>query len=101
MSLISLMLNQTVEWLPQASVPDAFGDSVMRAPEEIACRISYKNRLVINSDGREVRSGAQITTLAKVEIGDRIRIDGVERPVIEVTRPVTAAGNEHRRKVFI
>ncbi|HNZ62775.1 MAG TPA: hypothetical protein PKH23_00355, partial [Bacillota bacterium] len=67
----------------------------------IKCRVSYRNRLVRNKDGEEVTSSAQITTLAPVEIGDKLILDGRVFLAIDVSKPQTFSGQEHRRVVFV
>jgi len=98
--LVALALNQTVSWERKTGM-NAYGESTFAEPKDIACRVSVKNRLVLNKEGQEVTSTAQVTTLEPVLIGDRITIGEDKFIVIDVTVPVTFAGTEHRRKVFI
>ncbi len=98
--LVGLALNQTVSWERKTGV-NAYAESTFAAPKDIDCRVSVKNRLVLNKEGQEVTSTAQVTTLDPVSIGDRITVRGQSFIVIAVTIPATFAGADHRRKVFI
>jgi hypothetical protein len=98
--LVALALNQTVMWERKIDV-NSYGEPIYDTPIEIACRVAVKHRLVRNKQGQEVTSGAQLTVLAPVSRDDRITIGVDKFIVIDVTVPVTFAGTEHRRKVFI
>ena len=99
-ALVQIALNQTAQ-LERKTGENSYGEPIYGAPETIACRISAKHRLVLIKDGKEVTSGAQLTTFADVEVEDRITVDGLALPVLAVSRPATFSGKEHRRKVYI
>lgn len=98
--LVDLALNQVVQW-HQRDDMNAYGDVTYLPSVDIACRVSKKNRITINTDGEQVTSGAMLTTKAAVEIGDKITIDGKDWIVLNVSAPATLDGKEHRRKVYI
>lgn len=99
-ALIQIALNQRCLWQKSNGVND-YGQDSYAEPVEISCRISYKNRLIVDKTGDEVRSGAQVTTLDAIEIGDKLIIEGRAYTVIDVKKPVTFEGRIHRRKAYI
>lgn len=100
-NLIDIALNQTVEWKQQKKRLDGFAQRRYKDPATIPCRVSMKQRLVLDAGGEEKISTAMITTLASVKTGDLIGMDGREFIVLAVTEPATFAGTIHRRKVYI
>ena len=98
--LLALGLNQTIKLRKRISI-DYYGVPQYDAAVEIRCRVSKKFRRIVNGKGDEVVSGAEITTVAAVDEGDEIIIDGQAWPVIAIAVPVTLSGAEHRRKVYI
>lgn len=99
-TLIRIALNQQILW-EKFEGENSYGESIYAEPKLIACRVSYKSKLVIDKTGTEVRSAAHVTTLEPVEISDRLTIRDREYIVIDVKIPVTFDGKEHRRKVYI
>lgn len=98
--LIAIALNQTISWAKRTGI-DHYGMPSYEQPKDIACRVSYQSRLVINKDGDEVTSSAQVTTLEPVGIGDKLTLNGRAYIVISVKEPQTFAGAEHRRKAYV
>lgn len=98
--LVAIALNQSVLWMRKVG-QDHYGEDRFDEPKPICCRVSFNNRLVINDKGEQVTSGAEITVLDPVEIGDRITLESREFVVIDVSKPRHFDGSENRRKVYI
>lgn len=99
--LIAIALNQTIGWKGQKKHLDSFGKRRYHDAVMIPCRVSRKNRLILDSNREEKVSTAQVTTLAPVKPGDLLELDGREFIALSVSEPATFAGAIHRRMVFI
>lgn len=99
---LAIALNQTLQWRRRLKDSvNTYGEPDYAGAEDIACRVSRKFKLVRNGQGEEVTSEATVTTLAAVNEGDEIIIDGRACTVIAVSVPVTLSGVEHRRKAYV
>ncbi len=98
--LVAIALNQTALWEKNTGL-DGYGQPSFATGVDIPCRVSVRTRLVLNPQGDETVSNAQVTTLAAVEIGDRLTVDGRTWPVIDVRKPATFTGQVQRRKAYI
>lgn len=99
-SLAAFAMNQTVIWKRRIGTTN-YGQDQYASSEPIRCRVSLKRRLVVSDQGEEIASGALVTTLDPVDMGDIITIDGRNYNVLEVQRPVDLDGVETRRKVYL
>lgn len=99
-SLVAIALNQKVNWHKKKGM-DAYGQTRFNAPVLVPCRVSMKNRLILSATGSEVTSTALVTTLAPVEIGDKLTVHGRDYIVLDVRMPATFGGQIQRRKAYV
>lgn len=97
---IASLLNQTcsVETLHST---DKYGDPSYNAAVDIACRISYRHRQVLNQAGETVISTAKVTTTTKYGYTDRFTVDGLARLPIAINHTYNRDGSYHHSSVFL
>lgn len=98
--LVEIALNQTCGWKQRLGA-NPYGGISYADERTVACRVSYKFRLVLNGNAEEVTSTAMITTLAPVEEGDKLILKDREFEVVSIAIPAEFDGAENRRKVYV
>lgn len=84
--IIDKYLTQTAI-LKRAGGVDQYGEYAYASPVTVSVRWVYENKIIVDSDGREVISSAKLSTKAEVAPGDEIvDSEGRDREVITVRK---------------
>ena len=80
--MYSFLMNQNFT-LKTTNGTDENGDiAVEEVFENVACLITYKNKLIVTANGKELTSSGTILTNQKAKVGDLAVVNGVEYPII-------------------
>lgn len=77
--------------LGQASSIDEYGQPTT-STTSVAAKVMHASKRARDINGEEFTSTTQVATLASVEVGDTLTIDGVTRPVRAVKRGTGVRG---------
>lgn len=83
--LINRWLRQTVSRRYPTGL-DQFGQPTWSATTEVRARVVHQAKRTRTQAGEEITSTTQVQTLATVNVGDELTIDGVPRLVQSVQR---------------
>lgn len=92
----------TVTWEKLTGI-DVYSNPTYAAPVTIQCRVSPKAVQVLDVNGNEVLSKANIWTAGAFDIGPQDKIthsNGEVDPVISVSRPPDGDGSHHAKVVI-
>ena len=98
---LDVMIN-TVTWEKFTGI-DQYSNPTYAAPVTVKCRVSPKAVQVLDVNGNEVLSKANIWTAGDFDIGPQDRIThsgGLVDPVITVSRPPDGDGTHHAKVVI-